>query len=217
MYRLLVLALAFIFLPAQTWAAARLVENEGKIFLRAGYLTQIWFSQPLVIRNVLAGDSTKFMLEIIDNVIYIKPTQPTINTDLVIITNNERYHLYLSTSEQNYDPDIVLPALAPIPKDENRIDLDPRTYAVVCDYTYTGDPRLKPAGMYRIRGPQGRKTAILLNPDFPEIPSVAAKILGKDVAVNARYKNQFLVIDNDIFDSFTIIWNGIKGEIKIRR
>ncbi|SDF61330.1 TrbG/VirB9 family P-type conjugative transfer protein [Sporolituus thermophilus] len=216
MHRLLVLMLALFFLPAQAFAA-RLVENEGKICLKPGFLTQIWFSQPLIVRNVLAGDSTKLMLEIVDNVIYIKPTQSVINTDLVVITNNERYHLYLVTSDQNYDPDVVLPAAAPVAKDENRIDLDPRTYAVVCDYTYTGDPRLKPAGVYRIRGFGVKKTLIELNPNFPEIPSIAAKILGKDVAVNARYKNQFLVIDNDIFDSLTVIWENVKGEIKIRR
>lgn len=214
--RILALVLALILLPAQALAAARLVENEGKIFLKSGFLTQIWFSQPLVVRNILSGDSTKLLIEVVDNVIYVKPTASVINTDLVIITNNERYHLYLTTSEQ-YDPDVVLPAAAPLAKEEKRVDLDSHTYAYICNFDYRGDPHLRPAAVYRLRRDNVKKTIIELNPDFPEIPSITAKILNKDVAVNVRYKKHFLIVDNDIFDSFSVFWNGVKGEIKIIR
>lgn len=86
--------------------------------------TAIEFDKEESILLVESGDSTAWLTEINKNVpymLYLKPTLPTSNTNMIVVTTERRYqfHLITSPSEQN-DKDVAYLVVFKYPEKEKR-------------------------------------------------------------------------------------------------
>lgn len=213
--------------------ARTFVFNEGdmyRVYAREGFLTTILLQSGEELQFLGGGDTSRWGIEqattgSVDGertVIYVKPYQKGIKTNLVINTNKRQYQLFLQSAENYYNPLIsfVYPREAKLNYETQKIkdetQLTPvNTEDLFFDYKITPQKyKIAPAQVFD----DGRKTFLVMKKEIEvsEAPVIYVEdtFTGEIALVNYRVKGNYYIVDR-LFDKAVVKLG--KREVKIKR
>ena len=213
--------------------ARTFVFNEGdmyRVYSREGFLTTILLQPGEELQFLGGGDTSRWGIEqattgSVDGertVIYVKPYQKGIKTNLVINTNKRQYQLFLQSAENYYNPLIsfVYPREAQMKyatqKIKDETQLTPvNTEDLFFDYKITPQKyKIAPAQVFD----DGRKTFLVMKEEIEvsEAPVIYVEdtFTGEIALVNYRVKGNYYIVDR-LFDKAVVKLG--KREVKIKR
>jgi type IV secretion system protein VirB9 len=213
--------------------ARTFVFNEGdmyRVYAREGYLTTILLQPGEELQFLGGGDTSRWGIEQATtgsndgerNVIYVKPYQKGIKTNLVINTNKRQYQIFLQSAEDYYNPlvSFVYPREEKLKYETKRLkdekQLTPiSTEDLFFDYKITPKKyKMAPAQVFD----DGRKTFLVMKDEIKtsEAPVVYVEdpYTGEIALVNYRVKGSYYIVDR-LFDKAVVKLG--KREVKIKR